>query len=78
MKATKRIHFTDNGQDFLTWEIDERGIITNSEPFQKSIWVGGEVINHLDIKAGSKVIYKTTIIPDEIQIKHTVEKIETL
>lgn len=34
------IEFEDFGQDFLTWFIDERGYVLDSQPFQRWMWAG--------------------------------------
>ena len=40
-KAGKyKITFEDEGQDFLEWIIDEDGYVLDSQPFQRSVWVG--------------------------------------
>lgn len=34
------VHFEDHGQDFLEWDVDENGTVTDCRPFQASTWVG--------------------------------------
>ena len=50
----KTIVFEDHGQDFLEWEIDDKGVVTGCRPFQGSIWGGKRVLNHRSVKAGGK------------------------
>ncbi|WP_336834387.1 hypothetical protein [Sphingobacterium siyangense] len=53
----KKIHFEDNGQDFLWWEIDPDGVVVGCGPFQHNVWVGSTVINHLRLRAGGPVYF---------------------
>ena len=69
------IHFVDEGQDFLEWDIDEKGVVTACRPFQGWVWVGTKVHNK-DIKPGDKLDIEghglcTTLI-------HPVEKVQEL
>ena len=41
-----RIHFADNGQDFLTWTLNPEGTVIECNPMQGRIWIGTKVINH--------------------------------
>ncbi len=45
----RRIYFEDHGQDFLSWTVNEQGIVVECEPFQSWLWVGARVLgaNHL-------------------------------
>lgn len=45
------IFFEDNGQDFLQWDIDQDGVVTDSRPFQAGAWVGTFLS---DIKVGGR------------------------
>lgn len=51
----KTIHFEDNGQDFTRWQIDDAGMVVDSQPFQAYIWVGSIVLNHATLKAGDQL-----------------------
>ena len=48
------IEFHDFGQDFLTWFIDERGYVLDSQPFQRSVWAGRFTIPQ-NAKVGEKL-----------------------
>lgn len=39
-----KIYFEDKGQDFLSWTLDKKGFVIDSEPFQRSIWYGTRVL----------------------------------
>jgi len=39
-----RIHFEDHGQDFLRWDVDANGVITDSQPYMAGTWVGLQVL----------------------------------
>lgn len=45
MKHT--IHFVDNGQDFLEWDLDHNGVVVDCRPCQASVWNGTKVLNRL-------------------------------
>jgi hypothetical protein len=70
----KTIRFQDNGQDFLTWQIDEQGNVVDCQPFQAFVWVGCIVLNHATLKAGEKV---EILNKDghEMTVRHLVERI---
>ena len=38
------VEFEDEGQDFLSFWIDERGEVIDVEPFQRSVWCGSMVV----------------------------------
>ena len=57
-----RIHFKDDGQDILWWDVDEKGIVKQCN-MQGQVWIGTEVIGTpvgsvkpQDIKPGEKLI----------------------
>ncbi|MFC5525251.1 hypothetical protein ACFPPA_05790 [Rhodanobacter ginsengisoli] len=50
-----RIHFEDHGQDFLTWQLDNNGIVVDSSPFQADLWCGVEVDKPGMLKVGGLV-----------------------
>lgn len=49
------IHFQDQGQDFLRWQVNETGTVIGSWPFQKQVWAGLQVTNLSRLKAGELV-----------------------
>lgn len=50
-----RIEFKDYGQDFLWWEIDQRGKVIDCGPFQASVWCGKYVFDPKGLTVGGKV-----------------------
>lgn len=44
MVKRQRIHFEDQGQDFLWWDIKELDEVIDCGPFQTSVWVGCQLI----------------------------------
>lgn len=44
------IHFQDQGQDFLRWQVDEAGVVISSWPFQQQVWAGLQVTNLAKLK----------------------------
>ncbi|MEE2025054.1 hypothetical protein [Alkalimonas mucilaginosa] len=60
------IQFVDKGQDFTEWVIRD-GIVVDCQPFQFTVWVGGEAIVHSDM-AFYKPKHKTNFFP----MKHKV------
>lgn len=77
MKRSK-IHFEDNGQDFLTWEINEQGVVVRSEPFQTEVWKDSIVLNIDELEPGNKVVIIPKDDDEPLEIKHKIEKIEEL
>ncbi len=66
------IHFQDHGQDFLKWYINKDGYVIDSQPFQRSIWVG-----KFTIPQTAKVGKKLAIWLDgESWVNYPVKKIE--
>lgn len=57
-KAVKTIHFTDHGQDFLEWDIDAKGKVIASRPFQEWVWAGCVITNVKDLRKGATVAYR--------------------
>lgn len=55
--ANTIIRFEDHGQDFLTWEVNEIGVVVDSKPFQAALWRGCVVKQVDNIKPGDQVIY---------------------
>jgi hypothetical protein len=52
MSIAKTIIFVDYGQDYIEWDLDEDGFITECRPFNSQHWLGARVKNHLTIEAG--------------------------
>lgn len=75
-----RLHFEDQGQNFLTWDVDvETTKVVGCEPFQASIWCGNTVVNIDDVVLGltDKVEFET---PDfeEFAVNYPVVEVEAL
>jgi hypothetical protein len=51
------ITFKDHGQDFLEWELDEKGVVVESRPFQTSIWAGNVILDYKRLEVGDLVHY---------------------
>jgi hypothetical protein len=70
------VFLVDDGQDFLEWDINEKGEVVDCRPFQGSIWNGTKVHNK-DIKPGDHLDITTT---DGVRrrIIHAVEKVQEL
>ncbi len=49
------ITFEDHGQDFLTWQLNNNGIVVDCAPFQAWVWTGVQVIDHASLKVGDVV-----------------------
>jgi len=50
-----RLELEDHGQDFTTWDLDEDGVVIDSQPFQASVWRGVRVRNHRLLRAGAQL-----------------------
>lgn len=74
--ATTVLHFTDHGQDFLRWEIDQRGIVRSCEPFQASMWNGCVVMNPGSLRKGKTLEYISVHDLKRYSIKYPLAKIE--
>lgn len=48
------IRFEDHGQDFCEWDI-QNGIVTDSRPFQSTLWNGRIVMNEAELTPGGFV-----------------------
>ncbi len=70
------IHFEDHGQDFLTWHLNNDGIVVNSLPFQSFVWCKIQVIAHRDLMPGDLVRYRRSIGEKSRQIRYPVIRIE--
>lgn len=69
----KRIHFEDQGQDFMFWVINSDGKVIQCEPFQHDVWFETEVINPSDLTTGDCV--RTF---DGLIIKYPIESIDEI
>jgi hypothetical protein len=69
----KTIHFADQGQDFLEWDLDRNGVVVDSRPFQATIWCGTKVLNR-QIAPGAYVRAKV-ITGRELELKYPVVSI---
>ncbi len=74
-----KIHFQDNGQDFLEWQLNELGTVINTEPFQSEIWTGSFVLpeNIEQLDKGDELIFINKY-GVERSMKHRISKIEIL
>jgi len=70
--ATKKITFQDDGQDFLTWWVDNRGEVLHCEPFQAWLW-NGKMVDLERTRVGSRLKFQ-----DGNEMKHTVKEIKDL
>lgn len=52
-----RITFEDHGQDFLTWQLDNNGVVVDCTPFQATTWCGCAVNAHSLLEVGDCVTY---------------------
>jgi len=70
------IFFVDDGQDFLKWDINDKGEVVDCRPFQGFVWIGTKVHNK-DIKPGDQLDITT---PDGTRRRliHAVEKVQQL
>jgi len=70
------VFFEDDGQDFLEWDINDKGEVVGCRPLQGDIWIGTKVQNK-DIQPGDHLDITTT---DGINrhVIHAVEKVQEL
>lgn len=70
------VFFVDDGQDFLEWDLNDKGEVVDCRPFQGDIWIGTQVHNK-DIKPGDYLDITTS---DGIRrtLIHAVEKVQQL
>lgn len=61
------IEFSDHGQDFLEWDINERGTVVESRPFQHWVWSGCKVLNTPRVKRRVRILTKSG---DKVFIKY--------
>ena len=70
-----RIHFEDHGQDFLTWQLNNSGVVVDCAPYQARFWVGGLVEGHENLKAGDLVCFRNER-GDALTLRYRVASIE--
>lgn len=70
------VFFVDDGQDFLEWDINDKGEVVDCRPFQGFVWIGMKVHNK-DIKPGDQL---NITAPDGTphRLIHAVEKVQQL
>jgi hypothetical protein len=73
-----RLHFEDDGQDFLWWDIDCNGRVINCEPFQSSTWEGNKVVNIEQLKRDGCGIATILYGKEPMSIIHLVTKVEII
>lgn len=67
------VFFVDDGQDFLEWDINDKGEVVDCRPFQGDIWIGTKVHNK-DIQLGD-FLDITTSDGASRRLTHAVEKV---
>lgn len=67
------VHFEDHGQDFLEWDIDAKGVVTESRPFQTNQWKGCVLVS--DAAAGQQLRYVSVHDGKEYSIRYPVTKV---
>jgi len=70
------VFFEDDGQDFLEWDLDDKGKVVACRPFQGWVWIGTQVHNK-DIKPGDHLDITTTH-GIRTRLIHAVEKVQQL
>lgn len=70
------VFLKDDGQDFLEWDINEKGEVVDCRPFQGNIWIGTKVHNK-NIRPGDRLDITTK---DGIRRRliHPIEKVQEL
>lgn len=65
--------FVDDGQDFLEWDITDKGEVVDCRPFQGDVWIG-TMVHNKDIQPGDHLDITT---PDGLDRKmvHAVENV---
>lgn len=71
-QAVCTVHFTDHMQDFLEWDLDGRGFVLDSRPFQREIWKGCRVMNEPE---PGKLVVITRQNGEPFPIKYPVAKV---
>lgn len=67
------VHFVDDGQDFLEWDLDDDGKVIDCRPFQGWVWIG-TIVRNKDIKPGDHLNIITRS-GDHRTLFHAVEKV---
>jgi len=75
-QTVRRIHFDDQGQDFLTWDIDENGKVLECKPFMGGMW-NGSIVDFAFLKEGRRLECDHPRV-GRCGIKYRVVKIENL
>jgi len=70
------VFFADDGQDFLEWDINDKGEVVDCRPFQGDIWIGTKVHNK-DIQPGDHLNLTMTDGTSRCLI-HAVEKVQEI
>lgn len=70
------VFFEDDGQDFLEWDISDKGEVVDCRPFQGHVWIG-TMVHNKDIKPGD---YLDITMPDSVRrtVIHAVEKVQEI
>lgn len=55
---TKTIQFVDYGQDFLQFDINSQGVVTDVRPSQAWAWKGVQITNHVAIERGDHAQFR--------------------
>lgn len=53
-----RITFEDHGQDFITWKLDNNGVVVDCMPFQAFVWCGVRVELSRKLQVGDIVAFR--------------------
>lgn len=79
MVKRQRIHFEDQGQDFLWWDINELDEVIDCGPFQASVWVGCQLIidSESELLEGDRPFFMNQD-GDLLELNYAIEKIEEL
>lgn len=72
----KRIHFEDDGQDFLSWLVDDQGYVIESEPFQTWVWAGYQVLALNTVRRGHLLNIKRPSDGEIRVMKHAVLRVQ--
>lgn len=74
----KRLHFEDQGQDFLWWDINQSDEVVDCGPFQASIWVGSQIIadSESGIVEGDRPLFIGKQGGDARRLLYAIESIE--
>lgn len=79
MPKHRKLHFEDQGQDFLWWEIDEHGKVVDCGPFQASVWVGSVIIDDSEtgLTEGDRPLFFSKH-GQELRLNYQIERIEEM